>query len=496
MTHNPLAGWTGTPLFLWEGAASTMAGHLATVARASEARRTDSVLSRLGQALRLSASAEPPPELKAEAPHFLTNPARHEGGFFIADRVAYTTISGPLERTGCWWGEGYDRIAQRVSIAFDDPDVDGVFVSIDSPGGHASGMLECAQRLRSLADEAGKPLHAHAPALIASAAYGLGVAADTLTVDSDAICGSVGVVMLHADMSKMLEDWGITLTSIQHGEKKTDGNFWQPLSDRARNDLQTMINDLGDRFTSHVADRRGMDQSAVIDWQAGVQMGPRAVTAGMADDVATEPEAFAALVASLSGASGNLTERDPAGAGATSQDGRAPSNPKPKQQKDADMTLRAQMAAIMQGEGTAEEKNTAMQALLEANDEPDTDGDEPEAAGDDEADADGDEPDATDDDDEADAEADDADAATAGAIITLPEAKGRADYAVELAQTPGMTVKAAKNLLAKAPKTKAGQLAGKMSGQDPTITTGTGKSGANDNPLVAIATSRKASARR
>lgn len=490
MTHNPLAGWTGAPLLLWEGAASMMAAHLSAVAGVREVRRQEGVLARLGQALKLSAADDPPPSPEASAPYFLENPARHDGGFFVANRAAYMTISGPLERTGGWWWDGYDTITERAESAFADDQIDGVFLSITSPGGHASGMLECAQTLRGLADQSGKPLHVHAPALIASAAYGLGVAADHMTIDADAICGSVGVVMLHADMSKMLDDWGITLTPIQHGEKKTDGNYWESLSDRARADLQAMIDDIGARFTGHVAARRGLDQQAVIDWQAGVLMGQRAVEAGMANDVSTERLAFEALVA---GMGSTLTvQNNPAGAGATSTDGgRAPLTQTPKQQEDADMTLRTQMDAIMQGDGTAEDKNAAMQALLDANPEPTAEDETPDAA-DDEADAESDEPDAEASDDDADAEDDDVDAATAGAIIALPEAKGRADYAVELAQTPGMTVQASKSLLAKAPKGKRGTLATKMEGQDPDVRGGTADTSKPSSLVIAMQNQNKA----
>lgn len=493
MIQPSFTAWTSSPLFLWEGAGQAMAAHLAAMHRQSQDGQLGGVVQRLAASLGLSAGSEaerkPPP--KSIAPTFLTNPTRHDGGFFVANRVAYITINGPLERKEGWYAVGYDGLALRVETALADPGVDAVFLSIDSPGGHAAGMLECAGKIRASADEHGKPLVAHASALVASAAYGVGVAGDTLTIDPDAMCGSVGVVMLHADVSKMLENFGVTLTSIQFGDKKTDGNFWQPLSKRARSDLQTMIDDMGARFVAHVADRRGLSEQPVIDWQAGVLVGQRAVDASMADGLATEGDAFTALLDAINP---TTIAPNPAGAGAQTH---APPTHTPQQQKDADMTLRAEIAAILEGDGTADEKNTATLALIAASEEPDTEGE------DDNASAAADEPDSEDDaDDEAEAESDDddddsPDAATAGAIVTLSEAKGREKQAVKLAGTPGMTVRAAKSLLADAPKEKASKgLASRMSGQDPDITAGSGDASAKDNPLVAVAVSRKASARR
>jgi ClpP class serine protease len=523
MTRHPsasLTAWTASPLFLWEGAGQALAAHLASVQGDGHDHQLGNVLQRLAASIGLSAGEterKPPP--KSLAPTFLTNPTRHDGGFFVADRIAYITINGPLERTEGWYGVGYDGITRRAEAAFADPMIDGVFASIDSPGGHAVGMLECAGKLRGFADESGKPFVAHAPALVASAAYGLGVAADRLTIDPDAMCGSVGVVLLHADISKMLESWGVKLTAIQFGEKKTDGNFWEPLSDRARADLEQMIDDMGARFVPHVAGRRGLSEQVVIDWQAGVLVGQRAIDASMADGLATEEEAFAALLAEINPtltsapqpqtattspsapSQATTTESsEPAGAGAPS---RAPSTTTLQtQQRKADMTLKADLTAVLEGDGTAEEKLASATAILTATEDPDPDAedDADDAALDEADDADAED---TDEGDEADASADaeedddKPDATTAGAIVTLPEAKGREKQAVKLAGTPGMTVKAAKALLADAPKEKAsGGLAARMEGQDPNIAAGSGDTGANDNPLVAVATSRRASARR
>lgn len=463
MTHSSLTAWTSSPLFVWEGAGQAMAAHLAAMHRQGQDGQLGSVVQRLAASFGLSANSEavrkPPP--KSVAPTFLTNPTRHEGGFFVADRVAYITVNGPLERKESWYSVGYDGLALRVETALADPMVDGAFLSIDSPGGHAAGMLECAGKIRASADKHNKPIVGHAPALVASAAYGVGVATDTLTIDPDAMCGSVGVVMLHADVSKMLDDFGVTLTAIKFGDKKTDGNFWEPISDRARSDLQTMIDDMGARFVAHVADRRGLSEQAVIDWQAGVLVGQRALDASMADSLATEGDAFTALLDSLNP---TTIAPNPAGAGAQLH---APSTHTPEQQKDADMTLRAEIAAIMEGDGTAEEKNTATLALIAASDEPETEGE------DDDASAATDEPAAEDEDENEDDDDGGPDAAIAGAIVTLPEAKGREKQAVKLAGTPGMTVKAAQSLLADAPKEKASKgLAARMDGQDPDITAG------------------------
>lgn len=93
----------------------------------------------------------------------------------------------------------YAEIDAHLTAALADPQVSGILLELDSPGGEAGGVFELAQRIR--AANAIKPIWAHANDAAYSAAYAIAAAADRLTLSQTAGVGSIGVIALHVDQS-------------------------------------------------------------------------------------------------------------------------------------------------------------------------------------------------------------------------------------------------------------------------------------------------------
>ena len=68
----------------------------------------------------------------------------------------------------------YDEIDDRLDAALADPQIGGILLDLDSPGGEAGGVFELAQRIR--AASAIKPIWAHANDAAYSAAYAIAAA--------------------------------------------------------------------------------------------------------------------------------------------------------------------------------------------------------------------------------------------------------------------------------------------------------------------------------
>ena len=132
-----------------------------------------------------------------------------------------------------------------------------------------------------------------------SAAYALASAADHVTVPRTGGTGSIGVVQLHADISGMLDQAGIKITTITFGARKADGSPTAPLKGAALERMQASVDALGELFVSTVARNRGMSRSIVRGMEAGTFLGAAGVAAGLADEVASPDHAFLSLVASL-----------------------------------------------------------------------------------------------------------------------------------------------------------------------------------------------------
>lgn len=179
----------------------------------------------------------------------------------------------------------YGEIAAMLDAALIDPQVSGILLDIDSPGGEASGSFELARRVREVA--AVKPVWAVANDAAYSAAYAVAASAQRLFVTETGGVGSIGVIALHVDQSVKDAKEGYHFTAITAGAHKNDYSPHEPLSDAAKTELQGEVDRLYAIFTEHVAAMRGLDIDAVRATEAGLYFGGNAVAQGLADGVQT-----------------------------------------------------------------------------------------------------------------------------------------------------------------------------------------------------------------
>lgn len=320
------------------------------------------------------------------------------------DGTAIISILGPLANRSYGWS--YEFIQYQLAMAASDPQCLCVLLDIESPGGQAAGAFETAAAVRALGQQ--KPVTAVVNGMAASAAYAIASAASKIVMTPSGLAGSIGVVMLHADYSRMLDKAGITPTMIFAGARKVDTYPYHPLSDAAKASLQAEVDQLYDQFINTVAmGRKNLSAAAIRATEAGVFIGDEAVKAGLADELGT----FETALASMMPRSGGI------GRGARMAEDRPDPN----------------AAAATEDNSTME--NTAMDKFTQ------TDIDDAVATA--VANATG----------KASTDAVAAERARTAAILGLEEAKGREKLAQQLAVTDGMTVEAAKAILAAAPKT-------------------------------------------
>jgi capsid assembly protease len=164
----------------------------------------------------------------------------------LVNGVAIIEIRGILVH-GCGWGWGevdYAWIAQCVDAAAADGEARGIALHIDSPGGEVAGCFDLADKIYALREI--KPVWAILDECAYSAAYALASAASKVYVPRTGGVGSVGVIALRVDITRALEMAGITLTTLSHGERKTDTYPTTELSEEARDRLQADIDTLGE----------------------------------------------------------------------------------------------------------------------------------------------------------------------------------------------------------------------------------------------------------
>ena len=185
----------------------------------------------------------------------------------------------------------YTAVAEMLDAALADPQVAGILLDVDSPGGEASGSFELARRVRAAA--AVKPVWAVANDSAFSAAYAIASAAQRVVVSETGGVGSIGVIALHIDQSVKDAQDGYRYTAVTAGSHKNDFSPHEPLTDRARAELQAEVNRLYGLFVDHVAAMRTLAPEAVRATEASLFFGVNAVDAGLADAVDTLESALA-----------------------------------------------------------------------------------------------------------------------------------------------------------------------------------------------------------
>lgn len=225
--------------------------------------------------------------------------------FLLSSGVGIITITGSLVNRGAWIGASsgltsYEGIQHQLKRAGAHADVKAVLLDIHSPGGEAVGAFETAAMVRELARE--KPTVAVVNGMAASAAYAIASGAREIVTTESGISGSIGVVWLHADFSRQLENEGVKPTFIFAGKHKVDGHPFGPLPDEVRADFQAEIDAVYAQFLNTVAAGRGarLTDSAARATEARVFAGAAAVAVGLADRVGT----FESVLQGLSRAEG------------------------------------------------------------------------------------------------------------------------------------------------------------------------------------------------
>lgn len=219
------------------------------------------------------------------------------------DGIAVVPISGTLVNRSSWISaasglRSYGAIEEQVLEAATNPEVRGILLDVDSPGGEAGGLFDLVDVLYEAREM--KPLWAVANEDAFSAAYGIASAAEQLYVTRTGGVGSVGVIAVHLDHSQADAADGLKYTVFRAGQYKAEHNSYEPLTEHAQGSLQAELDRLHTLFAEGVARNRGLSLEAVLGTEAQVYYGQAGVDVGFADRVGNFKEALEDLRAELS----------------------------------------------------------------------------------------------------------------------------------------------------------------------------------------------------
>jgi len=212
-------------------------------------------------------------------------------GYEVVNNIAVIPVKGNLTTNETWLTKlfglsTYEGISRMLMHASENSEVSRIVMDTDTPGGSSVGVDELGLLIEKI-DQESKPVHGYTSGAANSAGYWIISSCRDVTCTKMSNLGSIGVVTIHQEISKMLKDQGVEVTVFRDGKFKAKPNQYEKLDKETKEMVNGSLKLLGNFFLDWVADQRGFDRSTVrADVGEGrVFFGEQAVEKGLADRI-------------------------------------------------------------------------------------------------------------------------------------------------------------------------------------------------------------------
>ena len=281
-------------------------------------------------------------------------------------KISGSLVPGEAEWMRYYGVTGYDDIKAAFVQGIADKGAKSLMIYSDSGGGSVAGVEDAEQFIANVAKV--KPLSAFSE-FSASAAYWLTSVAGHITTSTTGINGSLGVIRVVTEYSKMFENDGITKTVMRAGRYKALGNPYEPLTDDGKAEIQSKLDDLYQVFIGTVARNRGTTEIIAdqVMGQGREFLGKRGLDVGLVDAVGTFEEALAYARANRTTQARKPTNFGMSATAVVAQAGAINDNAATSNQTGTQMHLTPeQLAAIAAGASVAQVTGQALTAEQQA----------------------------------------------------------------------------------------------------------------------------------
>jgi len=183
-----------------------------------------------------------------------------------------------------------DSILEEIEEAIKNPNIKGVLLDINSPGGSVPPSIEISYAIRELVKH--KPVIAYASGIMASGSYYSAIYANKIIANPGSIVGSIGVIMESANIKQLMDTIGIEPQTVQQGTYKQAGTPLRKWTDEERGELERLTKDTYDLFVTDVAKARNLEnRDSKLYADAHIFSAQRAKKVGLIDQVGIKMEA-------------------------------------------------------------------------------------------------------------------------------------------------------------------------------------------------------------
>ncbi len=175
-----------------------------------------------------------------------------------------------------------DRITEQLIAFKDDKRIKAIILRINSPGGGVGPSQEIY--IEIIRTTQTKKVIASLGSLAASGAYYIASAADQIIANPGTLTGSIGVIMEFIRVEELLNKIGIEMRVMKSGEFKDIGSPNRKMTDREKELIMNLLEDIRNQFVTAVSEGRNMPREKVLEIADGrIFSGREAKNLGLVD---------------------------------------------------------------------------------------------------------------------------------------------------------------------------------------------------------------------
>lgn len=201
---------------------------------------------------------------------------------FFKESPAFGKALGVLELEGTFWLS--DEWVKDIEEFRKAPNIAGVVVRINSPGGTVAAAQEIYESLKRLGKT--KPVVASMGTIAASGGLYIAMGADTIVADPGTLTGSIGVITKRVNLEELLQFAKIRMETLKSGRLKDLGNISRAWTPEEKGLLEEMLVEIHEQFKNTVAEARKLDRGVVDTFADGrIFTGAKAKELGLVDEI-------------------------------------------------------------------------------------------------------------------------------------------------------------------------------------------------------------------
>ncbi|MDI6654796.1 MAG: signal peptide peptidase SppA, partial [Candidatus Hydrothermarchaeota archaeon] len=184
--------------------------------------------------------------------------------FAFGDKVALIDIHGTISMSGdsSIFGEVRatpENFKKALKQAERDSSVKAILLDINCPGGSVVASGEIADAIKNCK----KPTVAWLGEIAASGGYYVASAADYIVADRATITGSIGVISMFPEYSRLMEKIGVNVSVIKAGKYKDFSTGYRPMTEEEKEMLESVVYEIYEQFINEVAENRNLSKEYV-----------------------------------------------------------------------------------------------------------------------------------------------------------------------------------------------------------------------------------------